>query len=398
MGEMRKSATFGELINSDKLAVGDGYRAKLDELGGTGPYFLRAGALTDQGFVWEGLDAFDENIADSLGEKIGHAGDVVITTKGNSIGRVGCVPQKSPRFAYSPHLSYWRSKDHSSILPRYLYYWSRSDYFTRQLRNLAFATDMAPYLSLRDQLMLTITLPPIDEQRAIAEVLGALDDKIAVNDKIVQRSKSVMTALISKLNNQVPLSSLARQTKKTLAPTQFDSEVAHFSLPAFDEGETPELTTSASIKSNKFALENPCVLMSKLNPRIPRIWDVSALPGRMAVASTEFIVLEPEGISSTLLWASLNDPSVSARVASTVAGTSGSHQRIKPSELLELPVRNPQKLSASTQEAITDLGKVSRMRGEENQKLSVTRDSLLPLLMSGKVRVRDAEKVVEETV
>jgi type I restriction enzyme S subunit len=31
----------------------------------------------------------------------------------------------------------------------------------------------------------------------------------------------------------------------------------------------------------------------------------------------------------------------------------------------------------------------------ESLKLATTRDELLPLLMSGKVRVRDAEKVVE---
>lgn len=35
---------------------------------------------------------------------------------------------------------------------------------------------------------------------------------------------------------------------------------------------------------------------------------------------------------------------------------------------------------------------------KENQSLAQTRDELLPLLMSGKVRVRDAEKVVEEVV
>ena len=34
----------------------------------------------------------------------------------------------------------------------------------------------------------------------------------------------------------------------------------------------------------------------------------------------------------------------------------------------------------------------------ESLKLTETRDELLPLLMSGKVRVKDAEKAVEEVV
>ena len=40
---------------------------------------------------------------------------------------------------------------------------------------------MAPYINLADIRVASITLPPLVEQRAIAEVLGALDDKIAAN-------------------------------------------------------------------------------------------------------------------------------------------------------------------------------------------------------------------------
>jgi type I restriction enzyme S subunit len=46
------------------------------------------------------------------------------------------------------------------------------------------STDMAPYLSLTDQRRLGITLPPIAEQKAIASVLGALDDKIDLNRRM----------------------------------------------------------------------------------------------------------------------------------------------------------------------------------------------------------------------
>ena len=39
--------TFGKLISEGALEVGDGYRAKNEELGGDGLIFLRAGHVTD---------------------------------------------------------------------------------------------------------------------------------------------------------------------------------------------------------------------------------------------------------------------------------------------------------------------------------------------------------------
>jgi type I restriction enzyme S subunit len=157
---------FRELVDSGWLLVNDGYRAKVDELGGGGALFLRAGALQDDGFRWRGLDSFTPGA--KIESKRGHSGDVVITTKGNSVGRVGWVPESAPDFVYSPHLSFWRSLDEKHVVPRYLYYWSRSPVFAAQVRNLAFGTDMAPYLSLRDQLELRIDLPEAAEQQRIA--------------------------------------------------------------------------------------------------------------------------------------------------------------------------------------------------------------------------------------
>jgi len=62
----------------------------------------------------------------------------------------------------------------------------------------------------------------------------------------------------------------------------------HYSIPAYDSGQLPRLEPGAAIKSNKTVVPPGCVLQSKLNPHIPRIW----LPGRVgsnAICSTEFL-------------------------------------------------------------------------------------------------------------
>ena len=46
----------------------------------------------------------------------------------------------------------------------------------------------------------------------------------------------------------------------------------HFSLPAFDREQMPVRESGAEIKSNKTPVPPEAVLLSKLNPHIPRVW------------------------------------------------------------------------------------------------------------------------------
>lgn len=111
-------------------------------------------------------------------------GDTIITAKGNSTGRTSFVTPSMPPFVYSPHLSYWRSKDAESLDPNFIRYWSRSPEFIRQLNGMKVSTDMAPYLSLTDQRRLEITLPAIEVQRHSGALLSSLDNKIETNRRM----------------------------------------------------------------------------------------------------------------------------------------------------------------------------------------------------------------------
>lgn len=229
------------------------------------------------------------------------------------------------------------------------------------------------------------------ERRPIAELLGAFDDKIAANDRVIDTAERLMVALAEAAPDRVRLSSLATRSTVTRNVSEFDARLAHFSLPAFDDGAKPRLVGAAQVRSAKLLLTQPCVLFAKLNPRIPRIWNVVGLPSDMAVASTEFVVLLPAGIDSSALWAALRHPDVSQRLQRRVAGTSGSHQRIQPRDLLDVPVPDVRRLSPEALRTLTGLGALCHARRTENARLSGLRDALLPLLICGKVRVRDAD-------
>jgi type I restriction enzyme, S subunit len=190
-----EAVTFQQLIDAGLLQIGDGYRAKNEELGGDGPIFLRAGHVSDVAIDFHGVERFHSHLAIRVAGKMSQPGDAVITTKGNSTGRVIYIHGQYPQFVYSPHLSYWRSCKPEYLVPRFLYYWSRTTEFKTQLEAMSTSTDMAPYLSLSDQRRLKICVPPPESQRAIADLLGSFDDKIECNRRMNRTLEGIARAV-----------------------------------------------------------------------------------------------------------------------------------------------------------------------------------------------------------
>lgn len=270
----------------------------------------------------------------------------------------------------------------------------------RWLFHLFEATDLSGFDSGSVQPMLNrnyiaqvrVVVPPLAEQRAIAEVLGALDDKIAANMALAATARELGVAMLRVEAPTTELGNVVLNHKRQISPDRIDDAVVeHYSLPAFDRGGGPDVVTPESIKSNKFAIDTSAVLVSKLNPQTPRIWPIDAGDAPPRLASTEFLVLEPSATDPWVIWALLSQPSFTAALQRKVAGTSGSHQRVRPEEVLATPILDPRAIQP---QLLADVGEIlapisSLLR--ENRTLAATRDALLPQLMSGKMRVRDVE-------
>lgn len=174
-----KEYKVADLINRKILSIGDGYRAKNIELSATkdtGIPFARVGNING-GFNFSEADFFPIENLPKIGDKVSKVGDTVFTSKG-TVGRFAFVDKKSLRFVYSPQLCFWRSLDLNFISPRFLFYWMQCREFFEQASAVKGQTDMADYVNLSDQRQMKITLPRIERQLEIEEILNSLDDKL----------------------------------------------------------------------------------------------------------------------------------------------------------------------------------------------------------------------------
>ncbi len=353
---------------------------------------------------------------------IGMHNEALVNNTGVIIGRKGTVGavhfSKSPFWPIDTTF-YIESKPEREV--RYVYYLLHS----LGLEHMN-ADSAVPGLNRNAAHARKILVPPLPEQKAIASILGALDDKIELNKKMNETLEAMARAIFKswfvdfdpilglgphKEWQDSPLgkipkgwrvgtvADIADIYRDGINPGEFPNELFnHYSIPAYDEGQMPTKDIGSTIMSNKFLLPDNCVLISKLNPRIPRVWFPKISKNHRSVASTEFLVLFPKSsYSCEFIYSLCISLSFQEIFTSLVTGTSSSHQRVKPEDLLSIKVVCPLDivLKEFTQKVAPLFAQIQSNK-EQSLTLASIRDSLLPKLLSGEIRVKDAERFVEE--
>ncbi|GAA4924554.1 restriction endonuclease subunit S [Mucilaginibacter defluvii] len=269
-------------------------------------------------------------------------------------------------------------------------------------------------LNLKELREIQISLPSGNIQNQIATILSSLDDKIENNLATNQTLEEITCALFKEwfVNFNYPgadgnlkhsevgdipvswevgsLFDIADQVRENINPSKYpEKEFYHYSLPAFDTDELPSKDLGSNILSNKTAVKAYSVLFSKLNPRIPRIWSIGTIDEDSSVCSTEFIGFVPKRkYYYSYLNYLLKQPELIRKLTNIATGTSNSHQRIKPTDLFELEILIPDdEILKSFEKTVRPILETRFHKIIENQQLAATRNSLLPKLMSGEIKV-----------
>jgi type I restriction enzyme S subunit len=179
------------------LQVGDGYRAKNDEMASEGLPFARAGNI-DNGFDFSGADLLGSPGVAKAGDKVSRACDVVFTSKG-TVGRFAFVDPAMQPFVYSPQLCFWRSSNHEALNPFVLRQWMASRWFLDQVDRVKGQTDMAEYVSLRDQRAMRFPLATPESQAAIGTQLAELQRLVWNNERETHTLARIRDDLLPRL-------------------------------------------------------------------------------------------------------------------------------------------------------------------------------------------------------
>jgi type I restriction enzyme S subunit len=196
-GEWRAASVL-ELQRAGVLLVEDGnhgeYRPLPNEFIEAGTPFVRPDDLKDGRVDFPNCDQINDRAVSRVRKGKGRAGDILFTHRA-TVGRIARAGDDAPNFVPNPGVTIWRSTYPDILDPVYLYFFMQTSTFMDQVWAEAGNTDTFPYVSLTQQRGLNISFPCVSRQRAIARVLGALDDKIGLNRRINETLEAMARAL-----------------------------------------------------------------------------------------------------------------------------------------------------------------------------------------------------------
>jgi len=268
---------------------------------------------------------------------------------------------------------------------------------------------MAPYLSLSDQRRLRITLPDIDVQNSVVRLLGALDGKIksnvlairaanelagAIFEAIFEQQEPVVLAplgdladVVDCLHSQKPQFVEAGRRYLVLADIRDDSRLAP--LPNYTISDEDYIHWTRRIE----ACEGDCLLTN-----VGRVGAVGQIPrgATAAIGRNMTAIRGRRACPPAYLVEALRAATVRREIdVKTDHGTVMSALNVRAIPTLQVPAGNVQDRQ-NFQERVSGLHELQDQLLQENADLAITRDTLLPKLMSGEIRVREAERIVED--
>lgn len=320
------------------------------------------------------------------------AGDVVLTSEA-PLGEVAYL-HDDVDWCLGQRLFAIRT-DKKTLDGRFLYYALQSGPVRHELQSRGTGTT-AEGIRQSELRQVRIPLPPLEEQHSIVRILSAFDDRVEVNLRMnVVVEELALVDLDRRLAlpgaSEVQFLDLMQLHRETVDPQAARKSVFdHYSLPAYDDGRLPVRQPGAEIKSAKLAVPDGAVLVAKLNPLIPRVWlPLPGSPSVLPIASTEFMVLTPRApASSAFLFSLWRSMSARAALTSRVTGTSGSHQRVRPEDVLASTVVVPaEKEIRRHTEFAAPLYDRYIANLQQSQTLVALRAALLSRLVTGQLRV-----------
>jgi type I restriction enzyme S subunit len=373
--------------------------------------------------------------AESLDANMARPGDIVFTQRG-TLGQVSLVPDGAfDRYLISQS-QIKLTVDRELADPLFIYYVFSTGEQRDYIRQNAIQTGV-PHTNLGILRETPVPLPPLPEQRAIARILGTLDDKIELNRRMNETLEAMARAIFkswfvdfdpvrAKAEGRDPglpkhiadlfpdrfedselgeipvgwevgtLGDVAEHPRRGVQPEEIDPTTPYIALEHMPRRciALSEWGAADGLESNKFNFERGEILFGKLRPYFHKV-GVAPVDG---VCSTDIVVVKPR--AEHWLGFVLGHVSSEAFVEYTSAGSTGTKMpRTSWGEMARYPAVLPpenvaKRFTSQIQPSIDRI--VASIH--ENHTVATVRDTVLPKLISGELRVNTKGFVMEATV
>lgn len=345
--------------------------------------------------------------------------DIIISARG-TVGALGMI---SKPMAFNQSCYGLRAKSH--INSDFLFYLLKNS-----IRILQNNTHGSVFNTITRNTFDTIEVkvPDINEQKAIADILSSLDDKIELNNQMNETLEELAQALFKRWFVDFEFPNEEGQPYKSSGGEMIESELGLIpkdwkvaSLKDYcteiTRGQTPKYVESSELlvlnqKVNKGrTLEKQYFKFLNPDLKVPqnkycRQWDVllnslgQGTLGRVhlykektenVVVDQHITIIRNDKFASIYLYNLLSTSQYQGRLDSLVSGSTGMLM-LNISKIREMCILSP------SYELVVKFGQILESAYENiatneyiNEKLVHIRDSLLPKLMSGEIRVSDVE-------
>jgi type I restriction enzyme, S subunit len=385
-----------ETVPLSKVAdLRGGYAFKSQDYRDSGHFVLRTVNISDDGRISrKGAVYISESQAPEYERFQLRGGDTLFVMVGATLGKVGYVKGSDLPALLNQNMWVIRALNSSETSPRYINYWFQWEV----QKTLQWQSGSARGFVKRDDYR-SLPFPNIkfSEQQTIAAVLGSLDDKI----DLLHRQNKTLEAMAASLFRQwfveeahedledgtiadlIEFNPPRKLAKGSIAPYL---EMAALSNATFSPDGWYDREFSSGTK-----FINGDTLLARITPCLENgktAYVTFLQDGQVAWGSTEYIVMRPKGsLHSFFAYTLARNDDFRDYAEGCLAGSSG-RQRVDVDHLKNYKIKIPSKKVIGEFNAFAESA-VPKLHSNSMQirTLETLRDTLLPKLMSGEVRI-----------
>lgn len=403
----------------------------------TGLKFLRITDIVTGHIDWNNVPYVDADSRAAEKYRL-YNGDIVIARTGASTGSSIYI-MDPPTAVFASYLV--RLKIKSEFDPRYVGYYLRSDQFWTFIQGVLGDKSAQPNASASTMTSAPFRAPKNkDEQRAIAYILGTLDDKIELNHRMNQTLEAMARAIFKSwfvdfdpvrakaegkelfgmdpemaalfpddLNlidgKEVPIGweilnvkSVANINQNTLKKSDSIKWIQYIEISEVNSGDIitlSEYKRGSEPSRARRRLSHGDTALSTVRPE-RKSYFLCINPPENLIASTGFAVVTPKSVPWGFLHAFLTQPKIFEYLGHIADG--GAYPAIRSDIIgeMEICLPNDSRILSSFQNIVSSIYEMADNNRKHSHTIALLRDNLLPKLISGDMRIQDAEKFVEE--